>query len=279
MQFVLAIPPGKGTCDIYALARTFPLDQRRYRWAAGAGRLELFSEVIVVGGGGAEHRGPAWQHALGVALLDGAPYLLGRDDGRAGRVHLLLDGQRQAGWAAELRRGNVVLRGIGGVYRGQPLGQLITQDGRHVDRQRWRGRGRPLRFRHGLLHRFRYGGIEGCGGGGRALRRGEVAGGLFPRRRQLLLVLVAALVAALLIAHGVAVYVVAVAAAAATVVVVVVVVVLLGGAQLAGDSAGASSHRLRSSTRKRAGRRGMALSVLEAHGRGGGGFGGAQRLN
>jgi hypothetical protein len=58
-----------------------------------------------------------------------------------------------------------------------------------------------------------------------------------------------------------------------------VVVVVLGSAQLRGDGLGASSQGLRSPTRNGAGRRGMALSVLEAHAGSRGGFGGAQGLD
>lgn len=93
----------------------------------------------------------------------------------------------------------------------------------------------------------------------------------------LVLVLVAAaevgaLLAALLVAHGGVVVGRVVAGLG-------VVVVVLGGLQLRGNGPGASSHGLRSPTRDGAGRRGMALSVDEAHAGSRGGFGRTQRLD
>ena len=94
----------------------------------------------------------------------------------------------------------------------------------------------------------------------------------------LVLVLVAAaevgaLLAALLVAHSLVVGVGRVVAGLG------VVVVVLGGLQLRGNGPGASSHGLRSPTRDGAGRRGMALSVDEAHAGSRGGFGRTQRLD
>lgn len=83
---------------------------------------------------------------------------------------------------------------------------------------------------------------------------------------------VGALLAALLVAHGGVVVGRVVAGLG-------VVVVVLGGLQLRGNGPGASSHGLRSPTRDGAGRRGMALSVDEAHAGSRGGFGRTQRLD
>ena len=115
MQAVLAIPASKGARDIDALAWAVPLNQRGDGRAARV-RLELIAEieVVVVGRGGAEHRGALGQGALDVAMVNGARQVLGRDDGRAGRLHLLLNGQRQTRRAVEVGSGEEVVRGAGG---------------------------------------------------------------------------------------------------------------------------------------------------------------------
>lgn len=174
MQLVLFVPAGKGARDIDALARPLPLNQGGDRGPAGVWALELVAQVVVVGGGGAEHGRAPREGALDLILVNGRGEVVGGEDGRAGGVDLLLDGQRQARRAAEVRRGhNVVLRGLGGVERGHGL----AGGGRHIDRaglRRGRGRGRR------------------CGRGGGPGR------GLEERRRRL----GRALGGALLVAHG-----------------------------------------------------------------------------
>lgn len=252
VQLVLPVPAGKGAGDVDALAGALPLDQGRDGGPAGVG-LELVAEVVVVGRGGAEHGRALGQGALDLAMVDGAREVLGRDDGRAGRLDLLLDGQRQARRAVEVGGGDVVLRGGGRVDGGEAVGAcLFAQDGRHGDGARL-GRGRVLLL---LL-----GGLGGARDGA-GLGRGAVAG------QVRLLSLALRLLAALLVAHGVA------GGRAEAVV----------GAQVVGDDGrgrGARGQRLRAAlTRERARGRGVALRVVE----GGLGrrrlcFGGAQCLD
>ena len=202
--------------------------------------------------------------------MDRRPYFLGRDDGAAGGVHFFFYGEGEAWWAAELRGWWQVVGGGGWVEGGGEGGGVGgggggREGGGNVDGGGGRG------FCRGCW-------INGCCVGyGSWLRRGGIAGGGMGLL-VLVLVLVAAevraLLAALLVAHGGGVVDVGGVVAGG-----VVVVVVLGGLQLRGDGLGASSHGLRSPTRDGAGRRGMALSVDEAHAGSRGGFGGTQRLD
>lgn len=254
MQPVLLVPPGEGTRHVHAFSRSLPLYQRRDCGSAGVG-LELVAQVIVVGRRGAEHRRPLREDAIRLAMLNGTSEVLRRYYGGTGRVHLLLDGQWQTRRAAEVGGGDVVLGGIGGVYRGEA--RLFAQDGRHVNGARLGRRCDLLLVL--LLRGLAVGGA--LGGAGRR-RRGGSAG------HSALLPGGGALLAALLVAHGGRVVGGRLEA-------------VVGSAQVLGDGGrGAGLGGVRGPARVRAGGRGMALGVVEGRGRGRRlGFGGAQRLD
>jgi hypothetical protein len=253
VQPVLAVPAGKRARRIHALALALPLDQRGHGRARGVGALELVAEVFIVGVGGvADDGGVARQGALDLVVVDGRVVVLRREDGRAGHMRLLLNGQRQAGRAAEVRRGHDILlqRGIGGVYRrggvvGPAAGRLFAGGRGHVDGpglRRGRVCGRCVRRRGALLGRAARG----------QLRRG--AAGAVARAVPLLLGGLG-----LFVAHGV------VRGRLGA-----VAVAVLRGAEVVGDGgAGGDGNRLRAPTRLRAGRRrrGVRLGVGEGRGR------------
>jgi hypothetical protein len=246
MQPVLSVPACKCARHVHALALALVLDQRRHRRPPRAGLPELVAQLLVVGCGGAEDgQIVPRQGALDLIVVDGA------EDGRARLVVLLLDGQRQARRAVELRGGHhvLVLRGIGGVDGRRGVVWPAGGCGGHIDGAcLLRGRGRARGFWRWLLLRLvlRLLGREGVGSETDMGRGGVAWEGIGA--------LLLALALGLLVAHGAGGGVVRGWSGVG------------GSVQLIRDDGGASRDRLRGATRGRAGRRRrgmMRLGVLE----------------